>query len=92
MRFYDNLLKNIDIAILEGIVTFGNNEGRFCREISRYYDGFKKTEDTLEKNKIINEYRDDFETFAKIFKVIRTIKSGVSNRNKLLMLPHNVQQ
>ena len=45
MRFYDNLFKNINIAILEGIVTFGNNEGRFCREISFYYDSFKKTED-----------------------------------------------
>lgn len=56
MRFYDNLFKNINIAILEGIVTFGNNEGRFCREISFYYDSFKKTEDALKKNKIIIQY------------------------------------
>ena len=89
MRFYDNLLKNINIAILEGIVTFGNNEGRFCRELSICYDKFQKSEDVSEQNIIISQYLNAFENFAKVFKIIRNIDSNTGNRYKLLNLIFN---
>jgi len=86
MHFYDNMLKNIDIAILESIVTFGNNEGRFCKEISFYYDKFKNSVGISEKNQVIAQYKNAFENFAKVFKIIRNIDKDASKRIALINL------
>lgn len=89
MGVYDNLCRNLDIAILEGIVTFGNNEGRFCKEISYYYNNFKISSDVSEQNTIVSQYLSRFETFAKVFKVIRNIDSNTNNRYKLINIIFN---
>lgn len=89
MRFYDNLLKNVDIAILEGIVTFGNNEGRFCRELSVHYKKFEESKHVYEQNEIISQYLKAFVNFATVFKIIRNIGSNTENRYKLLNLIFN---
>lgn len=83
--FFDHLLKNIDIAILEGIVTFGNNEGKFSRQIHDFYDKFKEAKNIMKKNDIINQYMPYFNNFATVFKVIRNIYSG-SKRHDFINL------
>lgn len=86
MLFYERLLENLDIAILEAIAAFAGKEGIFCRKLINSYDSFMNSEDILLKNEIIAQYINDFESFSVVFGVIRNFDKNKNSRLKLLKL------
>lgn len=80
MIFFEHLLDKIDIAILEGIVTFGDKEGKFSRDIINYYNEFKKAKNVIEKDNIINQYINNFNSFISTFKIARNIYENTRHK------------
>ncbi|MFL0198692.1 hypothetical protein ACJDU8_24510 [Clostridium sp. WILCCON 0269] len=82
MNFYTNLLKNLDIAILEVISTSGGNEGKIIRDINSYYKLYKQATTTEKKDKVIEGYlrkskrkNNGFIFFLNEFSIARTFDS-----------------
>lgn len=86
MLFYDKLLQNLDIAILEAIAAFSSRESIFCRKLSCCSSKFKNSSGILEKDEIIEQYLNYFESFLAAFGVIRNIDKNKSSRLMLLKL------
>lgn len=86
MRFYDSLIQNIDIAIVEAIVAFCSRESRFSNEIRVCSNNLKDAWNCSGQNDIISKYIYDFENFAVTFGVIRNIRKNIDSRRELLVL------
>lgn len=84
MDFNKKIYDNISFAVIEAICTFGNNEGKFSKELNNYYNAFRNSIAKDEKDNAVSNYMSSFKEFAVVFKIVRNINSDSKKREQLL--------
>lgn len=76
------IYESYNLAILEGIITFAENEGMFSKEINECYRNYFHTKNEEQKNRAIQEYNQFFNHFLGVFRIQRGFP--VVSRNSLI--------
>lgn len=86
MMLINSIKENIDIAIAEAIVTYGDKEGQYALDIFHHYNMYRDAKTEKEKLNILLDYAPHFNDFNVEFKVARKYISAKEHPSKRLEL------